>query len=148
MPGHVTQRIWTWVLCVTLRVVWSHHFGRERWWKLMKLLLETMEAFLNMWRWSMFSKSKDKFYLIHLTLQDIHQTGLLRKTVQDNMIHREILGSLVRSNMNVHKWFAAFVICQTKDDKLWYNAFEKDIAVANFYVSKPTALGNKLQLEA
>ena len=40
-----------------------------------------------------------------------------------------------------------FVNCQTKDDKVWYNAFEKDIAVANFYVSKPTALGNKEKLE-
>ena len=30
---------------------------------------------------------------------------------------------------------------------MWYNAFEKDIAVANFYVSKPTALGNKAKLE-
>ena len=40
-----------------------------------------------------------------------------------------------------------YVNCQTKDDKVWYNAFEKDIAVANFYVSKPTALGNKGKLE-
>ena len=40
-----------------------------------------------------------------------------------------------------------YTYCQTKDDKVWYNAFEKDIAVANFYVSKPTALGNKTKLE-
>ena len=43
--------------------------------------------------------------------------------------------------------FFSNVYCQTKDDKVWYNAFEKDIAVANFYVSKPTALGIKLQQE-
>ena len=24
----------------------------------------------------------------------------------------------------------------------WYNAYEKDIAVANFYYSKPTSIGN------
>ena len=40
-----------------------------------------------------------------------------------------------------------YVYSQTKDDKVWYNAFEKDIAIANFYVSKPTALGNKTKLE-
>ena len=43
--------------------------------------------------------------------------------------------------------FFSNVYCQTKDDKVWYNAFEKDIAVANFYVSKPTAPGNKAKLE-
>ena len=43
--------------------------------------------------------------------------------------------------------FFSNVYWQTKDDKVWYNAFEKDIAVANFYVSKPTALGNKAKLE-
>ena len=40
-----------------------------------------------------------------------------------------------------------YVYSQTKDEKVWYNAFEKDIAIANFYVSKPTALGNKAKLE-
>ena len=45
------------------------------------------------------------------------------------------------------KFISNYVNCQTKDDKVWYNAFEKDIAVANFYVSKPTALGNKAKLE-
>ena len=29
---------------------------------------------------------------------------------------------------------------QTADEKLWYNAFEEDIAVANFYFSKPTTM--------
>ena len=26
----------------------------------------------------------------------------------------------------------------------WYNAYEKDIAVANFYYSKPTSIGKKI----
>ena len=62
------------------------------------------------------------------------------------MIDREIFGSLVRwlhIICALLMFISNYVNCQTKDDKVWYNAFEKDIAVANFYVSKPTALGNK-----
>ena len=32
---------------------------------------------------------------------------------------------------------------QNEEGKLWYNAFEKDIAVANFYFSKPTTIGKQ-----
>ena len=35
------------------------------------------------------------------------------------------------------------MIFQNEEGKLWYNAFEKDIAVANFYFSKPTTIGKK-----
>ena len=29
----------------------------------------------------------------------------------------------------------------------WYNAFEEDIAVANFFITKPTAFGKRLLLD-
>jgi len=59
-------------------------------------------------------------------VKNVYETGLLRRYVPVKNKQREIVGSLVSDNAD--------------PSKIWYNAFEKDIAVANFYFSKPTTL--------
>jgi len=59
-------------------------------------------------------------------VMDVYETGLLRRYVPEENKQREIVGSLVSDNADA--------------SKIWYNAFDKDIAVANFYFSKPTTL--------
>ena len=57
------------------------------------------------------------------------------------MMNREILGSLVLFQSYLIQ--VETITFQNEEGKLWYNAFEKDIAVANFYFSKPTTIGKK-----
>ena len=64
---------------------------------------------------------------------------------------REILTSLVREKkyeINSFKYNLSCYFCLKTADgkKLWYNAFEEDIAVANFFFSKPTILGKVILL--
>ena len=67
----------------------------------------------------------------------------MRQVYPDGMAERELITSLVQVFV-IHINSERYQICVLLSQEEYYNAFEKDIAVVNIFLGKPTVFGKFL----
>ena len=73
----------------------------------------------------------------NLTTTYINETaGPLRPKYPNSMGNRELISSLTKVRWQIHLGSN-----QTHQDQVYYNAYEKDIAIVNIFFGEPTVFG-------